>query len=128
MVLLTTMMVFGIMVLLTTIMVLDHLKLDVFKARRILPDKQSAVEPSRLTPESSSSSKTEKLKSLIESSPSCSKKDLKEKVLKIIELDGLDDYEMEFEAASSQHNIDEDYGDDKEDDCYGIYPPICPKK
>ncbi|KAM1643795.1 hypothetical protein ACFX2K_013581 [Malus domestica] len=87
------------------------------------PTRQSAVEPSRSTPKSSSSSsssKTEKLKSLIESNPSCSKKDLKDKVLKILELDGLGDKEMESEAVSSQHNMDEDYDNDNKDDCYGI--------
>ncbi|KAM1807160.1 hypothetical protein ACFX11_030212 [Malus domestica] len=50
---------------------------------------------------SSSSSKTERLKSLIEYNPSCSKKDLKEKVLKILELDDLDDEEMRSEDMSS---------------------------
>ncbi|KAB2600343.1 S ribonuclease [Pyrus ussuriensis x Pyrus communis] len=69
-----------------------------------------------------------KVKSLIESSPSCSKKDLKEKVLKILELDGLDDEEIRSEDTSSQHNIDEDYGDDNENDCYGICPLIHLKK
>ncbi|TQD76821.1 hypothetical protein C1H46_037654 [Malus baccata] len=106
---------------------LDHLKPNVFKALRILPDRQCAIEPSRSTLESSSS-KIVKLKSLIESSPSCSKKDLKDKVLKILELDGLDDEEMRSEAASSQHNMDEYYRDDNEDVCYEICPPIRPKK
>ncbi|KAM1985578.1 hypothetical protein ACFX16_013735 [Malus domestica] len=95
------------------------------------PTRQSAVEPSRSTPKSSSSSsssKTEKLKSLIESNPSCSKKDLKDKVLKILKLDGLGDKEMESEAVSSQHNMDEDYDNDNKDDCYGICPPTCSKK
>ncbi|KAM1495494.1 hypothetical protein ACFXTO_030209 [Malus domestica] len=50
---------------------------------------------------SSASSKTERLKSLIEYNPSCSKKDLKEKVLKILELDDLDDEEMRSEHMSS---------------------------
>ncbi|KAM1116061.1 hypothetical protein TB2_006521 [Malus domestica] len=78
--------------------------------------------------ESSSSSKTERLKSLIKYSPSCLKKDLKEKVLKILELDDLDDEEIRSEDVPSQHNMDEDYGNDKEDDCHGICPPIRPKK
>ncbi|TQE13281.1 hypothetical protein C1H46_001088 [Malus baccata] len=107
---------------------LDHLKLDVFKARRILPDRQCTIELSRSSLESSSSSKTERLKSLIESSPSCLKKDLKEKVLKILELDDLDDEEIRSEDVPSQHNMDEDYGSDNEDDCYGICPPIRSKK
>ncbi|KAB2606590.1 S ribonuclease [Pyrus ussuriensis x Pyrus communis] len=85
---------------------------DVFKARKMLPDRQC----------------TERLKSLIESSPSCSTKDLKQKVLKILELDDLDDEEMRSKDMSSQHNIDEDYVNDNKDDCYGIYPHIRPKK
>ncbi|CAN6687736.1 unnamed protein product [Malus baccata var. baccata] len=87
---------------------------------------QSAVEPPHLTPESSS--KIEKLKTLIESIPFYSKKDLKDKVLKLLELDELDDKEMESEAAPSQHNMEEDYDYDKEDDCYKICSPIRPKK
>ncbi|TQD89205.1 hypothetical protein C1H46_025250 [Malus baccata] len=103
---------------------LDHLKPDVFKAKRTLPDRQCAIEPSRSTPKSSSSTKIEKLSSLIESSPSCSKKDLKDKVLKILELDGLDVKETKSEVVSSHHNMDKDYGDDNEDNCYGICPSI----
>ncbi|CAN6706460.1 unnamed protein product [Malus baccata var. baccata] len=63
------------------------------------------------THESSSSSNIEKLKSLIESSPSYGE-------------------EIRSEDTSSQHNMDEDYGDgdDSEDDCYGVFPPIRQKK
>lgn len=59
---------------------------------------------------------------------SVQKKNLKEKVLKILELDGLDDEDIESEVASSQHRMDEDFGDDNKDDFYGICPPIRPKK
>ncbi|KAB2612953.1 S ribonuclease [Pyrus ussuriensis x Pyrus communis] len=77
------------------------------KARRILPHRQVVAELPCSTPESSS--KTEKLKSLIKSNTSYDK-------------------EIMSKATSFQHNMDEDFGDDNEDDCYGICPPICPKK
>ena len=76
----------------------NHLKPSSFKAWKILPDRQSVVELPCSIP--NSSKKTEKPKSLIESSLSCSKKDLEEKVLKILELNGLDDENIESEVAS----------------------------
>lgn len=78
------------------------------------------------TPESST--KTEKLKSLIESNLLVLRKLWKWKVLKILELDCLDDEEMEFEGSSSKHHMDEEFDDDDEDDSYGICPYIHPKK
>ncbi|KAB2612952.1 LRR receptor-like serine/threonine-protein kinase RLK [Pyrus ussuriensis x Pyrus communis] len=75
-----------------------------------------------------SSSKSEKHKSLIESSPSCSKKYLEGKVLKILELNGVDAEDMESEAASSHHHMDEDFEGDNEGGSFGIYHLIRPKK